>query len=61
MRGTSLLAMPWAFSQAGLSLGLILGIVISVIAASTALAILKLHRHEESKLKMGKLYHELRL
>lgn len=47
--GTSLLAMPWAITMAGLLLGIFSSLILTGIALATAIIILKLHKREEGK------------
>jgi len=43
MIGTSVVALPWAFNQSGLAMGVFIILLINAIAMFTALTILKLH------------------
>ena len=46
MMGISLLSVPWAFSQSGLLMGLVIAFGMAIIAAYTAIIILKTHSLE---------------
>ncbi len=50
MMGTSLLAMPWSVGQAGLLMALVVSFVMGLIATSTAVLVVKLHK------RMSKYY-----
>ena len=52
MIGTSVVALPWAFNQSGLAMGVFIILFINAIAMFTALTILKLHsKHSKCLLK----------
>ena len=52
MIGTSVVALPWAFNQSGLAMGVFIILLINAIAMFTALTILKLHsKHSKCLLK----------
>jgi len=55
MMGTSLLSVPWAMSQSGLAMGLTISLVMTVIAAFTACAIIKIHAVESELLRLNQL------
>ena len=52
MIGTSVVALPWAFNQSGLAMGVFIILLINAIAMFTAITILKLHsKHSKCLLK----------
>ena len=63
MIGTSVVALPWAFNQSGLAMGVFIILLINAIAMFTALTILKLHskhsksRYCEKAIKFDKISH----